>query len=395
MPGTCAPRRVVRPGFVVDSLCCVSRSSIFTGQYPHQTGVRTNTPRGSSTEPARRLARVRGLRQPRARVQRDAPGAGYTTGFVGKYLNEYEYVAGPGAAADAAGLVAVQRRSSARPTTAGTSTAPTSRRPAAAPGTTRRRRCRRPRRQRDKAYAGSVVGTTRTKFIKAPPRRRRAVLPRGRALRAAQPHQPRGPLPRRPGLPAGVPRPPGGKRPARATAAGRLHVADRARPARLRRPPRRTTGPRKANGKRGPGVEHRPNPFRPAQSVARPAQPRDDGAVGRPHGAPDPAPRRRRTPTSCSPPTTASTSARTAWAAARAPPTTPTCASRCSSPGPGVVPGARAELTSNLDLAPDLRGARRRRARRPTAPAPRSCRPSPTRRWCGATTSSSSTPRRR
>ena len=29
--------------FVVDSLCCVSRSSLFTGQYPHQTGVRTNT----------------------------------------------------------------------------------------------------------------------------------------------------------------------------------------------------------------------------------------------------------------------------------------------------------------------------------------------------------------
>ena len=29
--------------FVVDSLCCVSRSATFTGQYPHQTGVLTNT----------------------------------------------------------------------------------------------------------------------------------------------------------------------------------------------------------------------------------------------------------------------------------------------------------------------------------------------------------------
>ena len=29
--------------FVTDSLCCVSRASLFTGQYPHQTGVRTNT----------------------------------------------------------------------------------------------------------------------------------------------------------------------------------------------------------------------------------------------------------------------------------------------------------------------------------------------------------------
>src|SRR5687768_1598006 len=28
--------------FVVDSMCCVSRASILTGQYPHQTGVRTN-----------------------------------------------------------------------------------------------------------------------------------------------------------------------------------------------------------------------------------------------------------------------------------------------------------------------------------------------------------------
>src|SRR5690606_35431660 len=28
--------------FVVDSLCCVSRASLMTGQYPHQTGVLTN-----------------------------------------------------------------------------------------------------------------------------------------------------------------------------------------------------------------------------------------------------------------------------------------------------------------------------------------------------------------
>lgn len=78
--------------FVVDSLCCVSRASTFTGQYPHQTGVLTNTanlpnrvgPLGgwqafAAHGDKRRTFAVR-LQQ-----------AGYTTGFVGKYLNQYEY----------------------------------------------------------------------------------------------------------------------------------------------------------------------------------------------------------------------------------------------------------------------------------------------------------------
>lgn len=77
-----------RNAFVVDSLCCVSRTVILTGQYPHQTGVLTNTagdeaaPRGGWTAFA---AFGNG---PRA-VNVALHDAGYTTGFVGKFLNQY------------------------------------------------------------------------------------------------------------------------------------------------------------------------------------------------------------------------------------------------------------------------------------------------------------------
>jgi N-acetylglucosamine-6-sulfatase len=81
--------------FVTDSLCCVSRTSIFTGQYPHQTGVRINTP--SSLDPSHPLggyeafqAYGNGERTFAGNLQR----AGYTTGFVGKFLNRYEYTPG-------------------------------------------------------------------------------------------------------------------------------------------------------------------------------------------------------------------------------------------------------------------------------------------------------------
>ena len=163
-----------------------------------------------------------------------------------------------------------------------------------------------------------------------PPRRRglrRAVLPRGRALRPAQPRQPRGPLPRRPAVPADVPRPRGQ---AQLRARG-VRQADGGRPARLRRPPQgqpAAAGRRHARARAWNTVRTLPA----AARRARPARPRPDGAVGRP------ARQRRssgpsvRTPTSCSPPTTASTSASSAWAAARGRRTTPTSGCRCSSP---------------------------------------------------------------
>lgn len=80
--------------FAVDSLCCVSRTSLLTGQYPHQTGVRTNT---SGSAPGTPLggwpAFVAGGNQERS-VNVALQRAGYRTGFVGKYLNEYEWTPG-------------------------------------------------------------------------------------------------------------------------------------------------------------------------------------------------------------------------------------------------------------------------------------------------------------
>ena len=65
-------------GFVVNSLCCPSRASILTGQYSHSTGVYTNT--GN-----------RGLWAFREHetVAPALQAAGYTTAYVGKYLNGY------------------------------------------------------------------------------------------------------------------------------------------------------------------------------------------------------------------------------------------------------------------------------------------------------------------
>jgi arylsulfatase A-like enzyme len=77
--------------FVVDSLCCVSRSATFTGQYPHQTGVLTNT----TNLPNRQgpLGGWRGFAKNGNQARTFAvrlQEAGYVTGYVGKYLNGYE-----------------------------------------------------------------------------------------------------------------------------------------------------------------------------------------------------------------------------------------------------------------------------------------------------------------
>lgn len=79
-----------RHSFVVDSRCCPSRVSLFTGQYPHQTGVYVNE-RATLSD----LGPIGGFeafaahgnaeRSVNVRLQQ----SGYTTGYVGKYLNGY------------------------------------------------------------------------------------------------------------------------------------------------------------------------------------------------------------------------------------------------------------------------------------------------------------------
>ena len=180
-------RREYPHSFVADSLCCVSRSSIFTGQYPHQTGVRTNTSNTPTRRTARRLGRLRDPRQPRAHVQRAAPGGRLHTGFVGKFLNEYEWSPGRALPPVAAGLDDVQRRLRLGLRRLGVRQH-VPRRPAAAPAS------QHPAPPAEREQRGQGQGVRRhgdrrrgDGLHHAPRDDGRAVLPRGGAVRAAQP----------------------------------------------------------------------------------------------------------------------------------------------------------------------------------------------------------------
>jgi N-acetylglucosamine-6-sulfatase len=73
--------------FVTDSLCCPSRSSIFSGRLPHNTGVFTNTPPDGGFS----VFHDRGEENDTfATAIRGIPGAHYRTAMMGKYLNGYQ-----------------------------------------------------------------------------------------------------------------------------------------------------------------------------------------------------------------------------------------------------------------------------------------------------------------
>ncbi|BCJ40042.1 sulfatase [Actinoplanes ianthinogenes] len=68
---------------VTDSLCCPSRASIFSGNYPHNTGIVKN----NGADGGFKLFHKRG--EENSTLATDLKSAGYRTAFYGKYLNEY------------------------------------------------------------------------------------------------------------------------------------------------------------------------------------------------------------------------------------------------------------------------------------------------------------------
>jgi N-acetylglucosamine-6-sulfatase len=79
--------------FVTDSLCCPSRSSIFTGRYPHNTGIFRNV----GADGGYLAFHSRGYES--ATFATALSAAGYRTAMLGKYLNGYQ----PAAHAPASG----------------------------------------------------------------------------------------------------------------------------------------------------------------------------------------------------------------------------------------------------------------------------------------------------
>jgi arylsulfatase A-like enzyme len=79
--------------FVIDSLCCPSRSALLTGQTPHHTKVLTNT-ENDPEHPVGGWSAFERYGNAEKQFSVGLQEAGYTTGFVGKYLNDYEATTG-------------------------------------------------------------------------------------------------------------------------------------------------------------------------------------------------------------------------------------------------------------------------------------------------------------
>lgn len=68
---------------VTDSLCCPSRSSIFTGRYPHNTGIFTNGGKDGG------FTTFKNRGEENSTFATSLQKGGYRTAMMGKYLNEY------------------------------------------------------------------------------------------------------------------------------------------------------------------------------------------------------------------------------------------------------------------------------------------------------------------
>jgi arylsulfatase A-like enzyme len=70
--------------FVTDSLCCPSRSSIFTGRFPHDTGIFRNTGNDGG------FLAFHNRHHEQSTFATALTAAGYRTAMLGKYLNGYQ-----------------------------------------------------------------------------------------------------------------------------------------------------------------------------------------------------------------------------------------------------------------------------------------------------------------
>ena len=339
--------------FVVDSLCCVSRSATFTGQYPHQTGVLTNTSDLSTGRGP--LGGWRGFAGHGNQARTFAVGlqeSGYVTGYVGKYLNGYEVRSRrqllppvPPGWSDFRAIFGTAYDGWDFQGTRTTSKGATVLRSWPAPPKSASRK------KRDRAYAGTVIGHLAMKFL-----RERRDDPRPFFLEVA-PYAPHGRIEDRPAyageslFPAAFRDQPGGSHrlgDCGLVACRHLTIADLPGFGDRR-------GDNRPSSRRRPqdfAVEHRPPDPHDVAGADQPARPGADGSVDRPAGAADP----RTVPTTNTYVVLTSDNGfhlgqlgllRGKGTAYDADTHVPLLVV-----GPGVVPGPREAMVSNIDLAP-------------------------------------------